>query len=77
MVRKEIPLVPLSEFHLFEKYLRTLFSQKRKQLGGLLKSSFPLALIETSFKEINIPLTIRAEALTLEQVIALYGKLKK
>lgn len=77
MVRKKIPLVPLAEFHLFEKFLRTLFAQKRKQLGGLLKSSFPLALIEASFNEINIPLTIRAEALTLDQVIALYGKLKK
>lgn len=77
MVRKKTPLVPLSEFHTLEKFLRTLFSQKRKQLGGLLKSSFPQPLIESSFNELNIPLTIRAEALSLTQVIDLYRKLKK
>ncbi len=77
MVRRETPLVPLSEFHALEKFLRLLFSQKRKQLGGLLKSSFPMPLLESSFNSLSIPLTIRAEALTLEQVIALYGMLKK
>ena len=77
MVRKETPLVPFAEFHNFEKFLRTLFAQKRKQLGGLLKSSFPIELIQTSFESLSIPLTIRAEALTLDQVIALYGMLKK
>jgi len=77
MTRKENPLVPLSEFNQYEKFLRTLFAQKRKQLGGLLKSSFDQTLIETSFSELSIPLTIRAEALTLDQVIALYRKLTK
>ena len=72
MKRKETPLVPLEEFAVFEKFLRLLFAQKRKQLGGLLKSSFPLEIIESSFSALSIPLTIRAEALTLEQVIALY-----
>jgi 16S rRNA (adenine1518-N6/adenine1519-N6)-dimethyltransferase len=77
MKRKENPLVPLSEFNQYEKFLRKLFAQKRKQLGGLLKSSFDQALIAKSFEELSIPLTIRAEALTLDQVIDLYRKLKK
>jgi 16S rRNA (adenine1518-N6/adenine1519-N6)-dimethyltransferase len=77
MTRKENPLVPLAEFHVFEKFLRILFAQKRKQLGGLLKSSFPVELIQESFSALSIPLTIRAEALTLEQVFALYRMLKK
>ena len=77
MVRKETPLVPLAEFHTLEKFLRLLFSQKRKQLGGLLKSSFAIESIHQSFEALAIPLTIRAEALTLEQVIALYRTLKK
>lgn len=77
MTRKESPLVPLSEFHVFEKFLRLLFSQKRKQLGGILKSAFPMPLIESSFATLGIPLTIRAEALLLEQVIELYRMLKK
>ena len=77
MVRKNEPLVPLHEFNAYEKFLRTLFAQKRKQLGGLLKSSFPQPLIESTFSELNIPLTIRAEALTLDQVLSLYRKLQK
>lgn len=77
MVRKKTPLVPMEEFRVFEKFLRVLFAQKRKQLGGLLKSSFPIELIHTSFESLGIPLTIRSEALTLEQVIDLYRKLKK
>jgi 16S rRNA (adenine1518-N6/adenine1519-N6)-dimethyltransferase len=77
MVRKKTPLVPMEEFRTFEKFLRVLFAQKRKQLGGLLKSSFPIELIHTSFESLGIPLTIRSEALTLEQVIDLYRKLKK
>lgn len=77
MKRRSSPQVALAEFQQYEKFLRLLFSQKRKQLGGLLKSSFPMSLIESSFNEIGIPLTIRSEALTLDQVIALYRKLKK
>ncbi len=77
MVRKETPLVPLEEFRSLEKFLRLLFSQKRKQLGGLLKSSFPMELLQKSFDSISVPLTIRAEALTLDQVISLYRMLSK
>jgi 16S rRNA (adenine1518-N6/adenine1519-N6)-dimethyltransferase len=77
MTRKKTPLVPMEEFRVFEKFLRVLFAQKRKQLGGLLKSSFPQELIHASFESLGIPLTIRSEALTLEQVIDLYRKLKK
>lgn len=77
MVRKETPLVPMEEFKSYEKFLRTLFAQKRKQLGGLLKSSYPVELIHQSFESLGIPLTIRSEALTLDQVIDLYRKFKK
>lgn len=77
MVRRETPLVPLSEFRALEKFLRLLFSQKRKQLGGVLKSTYPLPLLESSFQTLGIPLSIRAEAMTLDQVIELYRMLKK
>jgi 16S rRNA (adenine1518-N6/adenine1519-N6)-dimethyltransferase len=77
MTRRETPHVPLSEFRTFEKFLRVLFSQKRKQLGGVLKSAYPIELITESFAKINVPLTIRSEALTFEQVIELYRMLKK
>lgn len=75
MIRKETPLVPLNEFQKLEKFLRILFSQKRKQLGGVLKSSFNVNHIASVFEELSIPLSIRAEALSLEQVLDLYRKL--
>jgi 16S rRNA (adenine1518-N6/adenine1519-N6)-dimethyltransferase len=74
MVRREIPLVPLVEFHKLEKFLRLMFSQKRKQLGGVLKSSFTPNLIDEVFTSLNIEKSIRAEALSLEQVLLLYRK---
>lgn len=77
MTRKKTPLISLEEFSDFEKFLRHLFSQKRKQLGGLLKSFFSEEIIQKSFKSLEIPLTIRAEALTLDQVISLYRTMKK
>jgi 16S rRNA (adenine1518-N6/adenine1519-N6)-dimethyltransferase len=77
MTRKKEPLVPLDEFLLLEKFVRNLFAQKRKQLGGHLKSSYDPKLIADIFTKLNIPLTIRAEALTLQQVIELYRNFKK
>ncbi len=74
MTRREMPLIPLAQFKNLEKFLRLMFSLKRKQLGGILKSTYPASKIETIFKSENILLTIRAEALTLEQVLALYRK---
>ncbi len=75
MKRRDIPLVPLAEFDKLEKFLRATFSQKRKQLGGVLKSFYSAELVAKHFGELNIPLTIRAEALTLEQVLDLYRRL--
>lgn len=74
MTRREVPLVPQSEFKKLEKFLRLVFGHKRKQLGGILKSAYEQVKIENIFKEENIPLTIRAEALALDQVLALYRK---
>lgn len=76
MKRKEIPLVPLDEFLILEKFVRHLFAQKRKQLGGHLKSSYSVEKISQIFTKLNIPLTIRAEALSLHQVLDLYRNFK-
>lgn len=74
MKRRSTPLIPQSEFRQLEKFLRLMFSQKRKQLGGILKSQFAPLLIDQYFKELEIALTIRAEALSLKEVLALYRK---
>ena len=74
MTRRETPLVPLNEFQKLEKFLRLMFSQKRKQLGGVLKSSYATTLIDEVFSGLKIEKSIRAEALSLEQVLTLYRK---
>ena len=72
MIRRDTPLVPLEEFRVLEKFLRQMFSQKRKQIGGVLKSYYLPAKLKESFEILKIPLTLRAEALTFEQTLDLY-----
>ena len=74
MTRRATPLVPLYDFSKLEKFLRLVFSQKRKQLGGVLKSSYPVSKIDEVFSSLNIEKSIRAEALSLEQVLEMYRK---
>ena len=76
MVRRETPLVPLSEFKTLEKFLRQMFSQRRKQLGGVLKSYYLPEKIKESFDSLGLATTLRSEVLTLNQVIELYRKLR-
>jgi 16S rRNA (adenine1518-N6/adenine1519-N6)-dimethyltransferase len=76
MVRRETPHIPLAEFRVFEKFLRQMFSQKRKQIGGVLKSYYLPEKIKEIFDSLEIPLTIRAEALTFSQVLDLYRKFR-
>lgn len=76
MVRRDEPLVPLTEFRTFEKFLRQMFSQKRKQIGGVLKSYYLPEKIKESFESLGIPLTLRAEALSFAQSLDLYRKLR-
>lgn len=72
MKRIENPIISLEEFHRYEKFLRLLFSHRRKQLGGVLRSSFPESKIKSIFEHLNISISIRAEALTLTEVHELY-----
>ena len=74
--RRETPLVPLAEIDQYEKYLRMAFAQRRKQLGGILKSEWG-DKVEQCFREAEIPMTIRAEALTMDQVLNLYSVSKR
>jgi 16S rRNA A1518/A1519 N6-dimethyltransferase RsmA/KsgA/DIM1 with predicted DNA glycosylase/AP lyase activity len=53
-----------------------MFSQRRKQLGGVLKSYYPLDKIKESFESLGLQTTLRSEVLTLQQVLELYRKLR-
>lgn len=73
--RKPNPEIPLSEFETYEKYLRKLFSHRRKQIGGILKQHFEASVVEKALQDCQIASTLRAEALQLAQVQLLYKKL--
>ncbi|MBC7538594.1 MAG: ribosomal RNA small subunit methyltransferase A [Bacteriovorax sp.] len=74
--RRETPLVPLAEFRTLEKFLRQMFSQRRKQIGGVLKSYYLPEKIKESFESMGLATTLRSEVFTLEQVLELYRKLR-
>jgi hypothetical protein len=46
-------------------------------LGGVVRPEWGAEKTEAAFRATEIPMTIRAEALTLEQVLALYAATKK
>ncbi len=73
--RKSKPTVELSHFLGFEKFLRLVFANRRKQLGSVLKSSFSADVLSIALSHCQIDRTIRAEAFTQEQVINLYRAL--
>jgi 16S rRNA (adenine1518-N6/adenine1519-N6)-dimethyltransferase len=75
--RIDNPIVPVEEFKSYEKFLRGLFAQKRKQITNVLKINFKAEDIAEIFTMLNIPLTIRAEALDLSTMQKLYFAFKK
>ena len=71
-VRKVEPAIPLERFKDLDKFTRTLFSQKRKQISSILKSQYEADKLNQAFEQIGILSTIRAEALTVEQIQNLF-----
>tara|TARA_R110000868_G_scaffold117600_8_gene312309 strand:- start:21061 stop:21846 length:786 start_codon:yes stop_codon:yes gene_type:complete len=74
--RRANPLIPFDQMKHYETFLRLFFSQKRKQLGSVLKTRYSSEQIESSLEKIGHNRTIRAEALTLDDVIKLYSYLE-
>lgn len=70
--RKSIPLIPLSEIDAFETFIRLIFANRRKQLGGILRKEWGVEKATTSMEQSGLSMEIRAEALTLNQVLKLY-----
>lgn len=69
--RRPEPLLPLNEWSSWEEFMRVVFANRRKQMKGLLRDRIPADILSAFFKEHQLPETIRAEALTLPQVVAL------
>ncbi len=70
--RRENPVIPLSEFRNFEKFLRHLFQFKRKQMGKILKGQFSSDVVTKSLEELSLAPILRAEALELSDIQNLF-----
>lgn len=70
--RKANPDISLNQIDEFEKFLRLAFGQRRKQLGGILKSDWGMERTNSSLEKAGVSPQIRAEALTYQQVLKLF-----
>ncbi len=74
--RKSPTEVQFKNFDELNKFCRVLFSQKRKQIGKVLKQAYSSAQIADAAQKVDIPLTLRAENLSFQQVSDLFSHLK-
>lgn len=75
--RKEDPKISFDKIDEFESFLRTLFAQKRKQMGNVLKARYRAEELAPAFESLQLTGQMRAETLTLEQVQKLFLYLDK
>jgi 16S rRNA (adenine1518-N6/adenine1519-N6)-dimethyltransferase len=71
--RREKADIELQNIDPFESFLRLTFSQKRKQLGGILRSDWGGDITTRVLDNAQIEPTIRAEALSYEDILRLYS----
>ncbi len=74
--KRPSPQIGWDEFKQYEGFLRKLFSNRRKQLGSVLKNFYDKELVVSKFDDLNIEITRRAETLLFEEVISIYLELK-
>ena len=70
--RKPTPEIPLDQIDEFEKYLRLVFGQRRKQLGGILKSDWGAENALNRLEKAGLNPQVRAEALSFQDVLNLF-----
>ena len=70
--RKLTPDISLSEIDSFEKYLRLVFGQRRKQLGGILKNDWGAETASKRLAAAGLDPQVRAEALSYQDVLKLF-----
>ncbi|MCX7394856.1 MAG: 16S rRNA (adenine(1518)-N(6)/adenine(1519)-N(6))-dimethyltransferase RsmA [Planctomycetales bacterium] len=65
----------------FQSFLRDIFTQRRKMLGGVLaqlyRKSMSKSEINELFEELNLPVDARAEALEVSQLVELSNRLHR
>lgn len=69
-LRRE-PLLPLELLPKFKRIVKKALSERRKMMMKLLKQEWPAELLGRCFEEVDISPQVRAEAVSLEQFVAL------
>jgi 16S rRNA (adenine1518-N6/adenine1519-N6)-dimethyltransferase len=75
LIRRAQPLLPENQHATFVKIVKRAFSQRRKMMLKLLKLDWPEQILKQLFQQLCISPQERAEKLSLEQFVALTGKL--
>jgi 16S rRNA (adenine1518-N6/adenine1519-N6)-dimethyltransferase len=71
LIRRDRPLLPESQHATFVKIVKRAFSQRRKMMLKLLREDWPAEKLERAFKKLQLSPQVRAEAVSLEQFVAL------
>jgi 16S rRNA (adenine1518-N6/adenine1519-N6)-dimethyltransferase len=70
--RKINPLISFDKLDHFEAFLRLIFGNRRKQLGGILRKEWGVEKTTQVLATLPLNPEIRSEALSFEQVLKLY-----
>jgi 16S rRNA (adenine1518-N6/adenine1519-N6)-dimethyltransferase len=65
------PLLPTEQLPKFKRLVKKAFSERRKMMMKLLKQEWPADKLAEAFQRVGLSPQIRAEAVTLEQFVAL------
>ena len=71
LIRRDRPLLSESQHATFVKIVKRAFSQRRKKMLKLLREDWPAEKLERAFEKLQLSSQIRAEAVSLEQFVAL------
>lgn len=75
MVKRKRELLPVELRPTFSRIVKLAFSQRRKMMVKLLKQNWPSELLASAIDETGIPVTVRAEAVSLEKFVELTRRL--
>ena len=75
LIRRAQPLLPENQHAAFVNIVKRAFSQRRKMMLKLLREDWTVENLTRAFEALNISSQERAEKLSLEQFVALTGKL--
>jgi len=75
--RKENPEISIDDYKEANSFTRTLFGNRRKQIGSVLKQVYDKELISQAFETAGVVTTARAESLSYVDVMALFQAIRK